>query len=73
MDVFSQQREKVIVLHCVPQVCIYTWMDNEFIVSMDTVVRGELVVHCAALMQNACRPESNLCWRQPSNHLAVRF
>ena len=65
------QREKVIVLHFVPLVC--TWMDNEFIVSIDAVVRDELVVYRAALIQNACRPhaESNLRQRQPSNFLAV--
>ena len=50
---------------------VCTWMDDEFIVSIDAVVCGELVVHCAALMQNACRLESNLCQRQPSNLLAV--
>ena len=53
-----QQREKVVVLHCILLVC--TWMDDEFIVSMDAVVRGKLVVHHTALMQNSCRPESNL-------------
>ena len=52
---------------------VCTWMDDEFIVSIDAVVCGELVVHCAALMQNACHPESNLCQRQSSNLLAVHF
>ena len=66
----SQQREKV-VIHCV--LLVRTWMDDEFIVSMDAVMRGELVIHCAALMQNACRPESNLLWRQPYNLLEVQF
>ena len=54
----SQLSEKV--NDCVP--LEYTWMDNELIVSMDAVVHGELVVHRAALMQNACHPEST----QPS-------
>ena len=53
----SQQRERV-VLRCILLVC--TWIDNELIVSMDAVMRGELVVHHAALMQNACHRESNL-------------
>ena len=69
----SQQREQVIVLHCVQLVCTCTWMDDELMVSMDAVVRGELVVHRAALMQNACCPESNLRRKQPSNLLAVQF
>ena len=39
-----------------------TWMDNELIVSMAAVVRGELVVHRTALMQYACRPETSNLW-----------
>ena len=70
---FSQQREKVAVLHCVPLVHVYNWMDDEFDISMDAVVHGKLVVYHAALMQNACCPESNLRRRQPSNLLAVQF
>ena len=55
----SQQKEKVVVLHCVPLVC--TWMNDELMVSiMDAVVHSELVVNRAALMQYACRPESHL-------------
>ena len=55
----SQQKEKVVVLHCVPLVC--TWMDDELMVSIiDAVMRGELVVNRAALMQYACCPESHL-------------
>ena len=52
-----QQREKVVVLHCVLLVC--TWMDDELVL-MDAVVHGEIVVNCAALMQYACRPEQTL-------------
>ena len=37
-----------------------TWMDDELMVSMDTVVRWELVVNRAALMQYACHPVINL-------------
>ena len=62
----SQQREKVVVLHCVPLVC--TWMDNELMVSMDAVVRGEFVVNRAALMPYASSREQPS--RQPANLLA---
>ena len=50
-----QQREKVVVLHCVPLAC--TWMDNELMALIDVVLHGELVVNRATLMQYACRPE----------------
>ena len=55
---FHSREKKVVVLHCVPLVC--TWMDDVLMVSMDAVVRGELMVNCTALMQYACCPESNL-------------
>ena len=37
---FHSKRENVVVLHCSAGV---TWMDDELMVLMDAVVRGELV------------------------------